>query len=64
MDCVTTRLMREISKCMEKEKEIQDEDVAIMLGQSKGGKSFPRQSVKLYFDCGKPGHIARFYYKT
>ena len=42
------------------EKEIQDEDVTIMLWQSKGGKSFPHQSVKLYFDCGKPGHIARF----
>jgi hypothetical protein len=62
MNYVTTRLIYEMLKRMKKKP--QGEDAAMMLRQTKGGNSFPRQSAKSYFYCGKLGHIARFCYKA
>ena len=61
MNYVIACLMHEMLK--HKDKEPQGEDAALVLRQSKGDKSFLCQGAKLYFCCGRPGHIAHFFYK-
>ena len=62
IDYLTVHLMYDMLK--RKEKNLQDEDAVMVLLQDKNDNLFSREGAKLCFYCGKPGHIARFCYKT
>lgn len=62
MEYVKVWLVHKISK--RKKKEPQGDNVTMILQQNKAGNSFPHQSGKTYFYCGKPGHITHFCLKA
>jgi transposase InsO family protein len=64
MDFVTARLMHEMSKRKEKEKEPQGDDSAMFSRQGKGANQVIRKDTKTCYYCGKQGHIARFCFKA
>ena len=47
-----------------KEKEPENDDVALMLHQGKVGNPSWRKDIKTCYYCGKPGHIACFCYEA
>ena len=62
MEYMTACLIHEMSKG--KEKEPQCENAAIVSKQSKACDPSSQQSIRTYFYCSKPSHIAQFCYKT
>jgi transposase InsO family protein len=62
MEFVTARLMHEVSK--RRENEPQGGDAAMVSTQGRGGTTSTRKDTKTCYYCGKPGHIARFYFKA
>jgi transposase InsO family protein len=58
LDFITARLMHEMAK--RKENETQEGGAALYLRNGQGGSSQPRKETRTCYNCGKPGHLARF----